>query len=359
MNPNLTYKEILELVDSIDPVVYAKTRNHLRGAVTKLSPYITRGVISLPVIRDRVLQNYSYVQAEKFIQELAWREYFQKVYLAKGKKLFEDLRYSRSDWKHHNLVSAIIKADTGISAIDSQIEELNRTGYMHNHARMWTAMLASNVCKAHWFEMSKWMYYHLLDGDLASNTISWQWVAGTAAHKRYAADQKLINGCSDTNQTGTYLDISREDVLTLETPSNLVAAESLAYKTIYPDSDTIFSLKDSKVFIYHPWSIDPLWRREEKGKRIFVIEPRLFDKFPVSTLVMNHMLTILRVHIPEVQVYVGNIETLLDIEKAEVFSKRHPATAHYPGTKDRGEELYPEVQGYFTSFFNFWKACNC
>jgi deoxyribodipyrimidine photo-lyase len=117
-------------------------------------------------------------------------------------------------------------------------------------------------------------------------------------------------------------------------------------------------LKDEKVFIYHPWSIDPLWRKGEEGKRIFVIEPRLFNKFPVSKLVMEHMLTLLSVHVPDVQIYVGNIETLPDIEKAEVFSKRHPATQHYPGTQDRGEELYPEVQGYFTSFFNFWKACN-
>lgn len=88
MNPDLTYNEILEIIDAFNPATYAKTRNHLRGAVSQLSPYISRGVISLPAVRDRVLLKHSKRDAQKFIQELAWREYFQKVYTAKGQRFF-------------------------------------------------------------------------------------------------------------------------------------------------------------------------------------------------------------------------------------------------------------------------------
>jgi deoxyribodipyrimidine photo-lyase len=325
--------------------------------VSKLSPYITRGVISLPVIRDIVYESYSAKDAEKFIQELAWREYFQKVYSAKGEEIFSDLRFSREDWQHGDVVKAIAEGQTGIKAIDNAIIELEHTGYMHNHARMWTAMLACNVAKAGWYNMSRWLYYHLLDGDLASNTLSWQWVAGTSIQKQYVANQELINACSDSDQIGTYLDVLRETVGEREIPPELVAAVPFAYQTTYPTGDEITSLKDKTVYLYHPWSIDPLWHQKADGVRIFVIELRLFDRFPVSPKVLEHMIELVRTHIPGVLVYVGNVETLPDINKATIYSKSHQTSIHFPGIKENSAELFPQVQGYYPSFFKFWQAC--
>lgn len=357
MNPFLTYNEILELIDAFDPVQYAKTRNHLSGGVTRLSAYITRGVIGLPDIRDRVLQRHTSKAAEKFLQELTWREYFQKVYTAKGEDIFSDLRFSRADWQHHEVVSAIAQAQTGIEAVDQEIRQLLETGYMHNHARMWTAMLACNVAKAHWLDMSRFMYYHLLDGDLASNTLSWQWVAGTSVQKQYVADQKLINGCSGAQQVGTYIDREREQVGTGVVPSVLSEHQPFTYTTQYPKCDQIESLENQQVFLYHPWSIDPQWRADEVGERIFIIEPRLYDRFPVSEKVINHMLALVQTHITTAKIYVGNVETLPGIHLARVYSKQHPATIHFPGEKDAVTELFPTVQGYHQSFFKFWQEC--
>lgn len=357
MNPLRTYSEILELIDDFDPKKYAKTRNHLRGQVSLLSPYLARGVVSLPVVRDRILLRHTPEDAEKFLQELAWREYFQKVYYAKGKGIFSDLRFTRTDWQHDDVVSVVADATTGIEAIDSSVTQLVDTGYMHNHARMWTAMLACNVANAHWFSMSRWMFYHLLDGDLASNTLSWQWVSGTSIQKKYVADQKLINGCSDTQQVGTFLDMPRELISMQKVPAQLVSHEPFSYTMQYPESSTIQSLSKKNVFLYHPWNIDPLWRTDEEGERIFVIEPRLFDRFPVSPKVLDFMLKLLQTHIPGAKIYVGNVETLPDVQEATVFSKSHPATTHFPGTTDAPEELFPQVQGYYQSFFKFWEAC--
>jgi deoxyribodipyrimidine photo-lyase len=357
MNPNLTYPEIVALVDAIDPKAYAATRNHLNGAVSRLSPYITRGVISLPAIRDRILRKHTTVAAEKFLQELAWREYFQKVFASKGENIFSEFRYSRDDWQHQEVVTAVASAETGIDAIDAAITELYETGYMHNHARMWTAMLACNVAKAHWYDMSRWLYYHLLDGDIASNTLSWQWVAGVSVEKQYVADQNLINACSTTRQQGTYLDVPREVVGTLPVPEILMEHATFSYTMVYPESDTIPSLAGKRVLLYHPWSIDPLWRQDEDGERIFIIEPRLFDRFPVSPQVLEYMRTLLRVHVPTAKIFVGNLETLPGITSADVYSKAHPALPDAPGTKDLPAELYPQVTGYHQSFFKFWQAC--
>lgn len=357
MNPHLTYNEIIELIDQFDPVNYAKTRNHLEGGVSRLSPYITRGVISLPIIRDQLLKKYQSKDIEKFIQELAWREYFQKVYFSKGQEIFTELRFSRNDWRHHNIVSAIRAASTGIEAIDQEINQLMTIGYMHNHARMWVAMLACNIAKAHWFNMSRWLYYHLIDGDLASNTLSWQWVAGTSVQKQYFANQSLINGCSNIKQSATYLSLPPEDLPTMEIPDVLKTEEAFSYLMSYPESESIGNVAGKKVFLYHPWSIDPNWRREEEGERLFIIEPRLFDKFPVSPTVLNHMLKLLRTHVPKAKVFVGNIETVPGISGADVFSKSHPHTLHFPGQKDEPVELFPQVQGYYPSFYKFWQEC--
>ena len=74
---------------------------------------------------------------------------------------------------------------TGVPAIDQAVRELYATGYLHNHARMWLASYVVHLRKVHWRAGADWLYGHLLDGDLASNHLSWQWVAGTGSHKPY------------------------------------------------------------------------------------------------------------------------------------------------------------------------------
>ena len=358
MNPRLSLTEIFELVDAIDPKKYAQSRNHLRGAVTQLSPYITRGVISLPTIRKRILARHSPADSLKLIQELAWREYFQKVFEAKGKAIFSDLRFHSLMWSHHELVTAIVNAQTGITAIDKEIKRLIATGYMHNHARMWTAMLACTVAKAHWDTMSRWLYFHLLDGDLASNTLSWQWVAGTSTAHPYKANQTLINACSDTTDSGTYVDMDKDLIGEGDIPPGLRTHEPFLCHTAYPPGDTLPPLQGTTVFVYHPWSLDPLWHRDEPGLRILVIEPRLYDKYPISKRVMEHLITVARTQVPGIKLYVGNIETVPGLTTAgALYSKAHPTTPYFPGIRESPDELFPNVKGYYPSFSKFWQAC--
>ena len=352
----VTKKELLEFVAQFDVVAYARTRNHLSGQVSQLSPFITRGVITLPEIKQVVLTRYSQSVAEKFIQELAWRDYWQQVWFAKGNAIFADLRFPRDDWSHDNLVEAITLGQTGITVVDQAVEELFATGYMHNHARMWTAMLACNVAKANWYNMSRWLYYHLIDGDLASNMLSWQWVAGTNASKQYVANQAVINSCSDHKELRTFLTMPREEVGQGAVPTVLVPAVPFTYQMQYPETET-FDENSQHLFLYSPNTLNPDWRTDEIGERVLLLEPAWFDKFPVSPAVLEFIITVARAQIPGIKVVVKNATELPISAHTKVYSQSYPTHEAWPGLVDSAPRLFPSVTGYYASFFKFWEAC--
>jgi deoxyribodipyrimidine photo-lyase len=128
---------ILERVDSIDPVAYGRTRNFIDGAVTRLSPYISRGVITTRFVMDRLYaRGYKAYQMEKLLQELAWRDYFQRIGQERPDLVDRELRNPQQDVAHYKIPKAVLEADTGIEAVDASIRGLYETGYMHNHFRM-------------------------------------------------------------------------------------------------------------------------------------------------------------------------------------------------------------------------------
>ena len=92
----VAYSEIMQRIRNIDPVNYRASRNYINGAVSYLSPYISRGVISTKFVFNELLKKgYKPVQIEKFIQELAWRDYWQQVWIAKGTAINDDLKHTQ------------------------------------------------------------------------------------------------------------------------------------------------------------------------------------------------------------------------------------------------------------------------
>lgn len=351
-----SYAEMLAHIDSIDPVAYAKTRNQLDGAVTKLSPYISRGILPLPVVRDRLLERHAVRDCQKLIQELAWREYFQRVWWDKGDDIFRDLRFSRDDWRHGELVSALVDARTGIEVLDEAVKELYETGYLHNHNRMWLASVACNLGKVHWHDMGRWMFYHLIDADPASNFCSWQWVAGTSVNKRYTVNQSLLNGCSDSDQTGTFLEFEREDMERRPVPEALQPSEPFDLPPGYPESDTHIANQPS-VHLYTPWTLDPQWRKDEPAQRILIIDPAFFDRYPVSAEVFDFIVRQGKTVIPDLQVFVGQPHELSEISGvSEVRVIAHQTNQDWLVRFDEPQWLFPEVDGYYPSFFKYWQA---
>lgn len=191
ISPILGGKQAAEsILNQVDSANYAKTRNFLQGAVTRLSPYLRYGVLSLAQVRDAVLQTVQRPEdAEKLINELGWRDYWQRLYKKLGNDIWKDQEpyktgYSLTDYSEELPVD-IDKSSTSMVCIDSFSRDLHEIGYLHNHARMWLAAYIVHWRRVRWQVGAKWFLQHLLDGDPASNNLSWQWVASTFSHKPY------------------------------------------------------------------------------------------------------------------------------------------------------------------------------
>ncbi|HLP90650.1 MAG TPA: FAD-binding domain-containing protein [Nostocaceae cyanobacterium] len=174
----------------VHPANYAKTRNFLTGAVTKLSPYIRYGVLSLREVRDHVLERVENPNdATKLINELAWRDYWQRLYIKLGTGIWQNQEDYKTGYTvqeyAQELPQDIKEGTTGRVCIDQFSQELRATGYLHNHVRMWLAAYIIHWRRIQWQAGAKWFLQHLLDGDPASNNMSWQWVASTFSHKPY------------------------------------------------------------------------------------------------------------------------------------------------------------------------------
>jgi deoxyribodipyrimidine photo-lyase len=358
------YQEILNRIENVHPIKYAKTRNFINGQITYLSPYISRGVISVKQVKEIVLnKGFSKYESEKFIQELAWREYFQRVWQSKKELIWSDLKHTQEDVMHHHIPTAVVEAQTGIEAIDQQINNLFTTGYMHNHIRMYLASITCNMAKSHWLVPSKWMYYHLLDGDIASNNCSWQWVSGAFSSKKYYCNQENINKYCFTKQTNSFLDKTYEDIVQMEVPAELIAIKTLELTTILPETSLPEIDTSIPSLIYNSYNLDPEWRKEEKVNRILLLEPSHFKKYPVSEKVIQFMLGLSN-NINGIQVYVGEMEVITDLYKNAgqdiqkmIISMEHPLFEHYPGIKEERDWMFPKVTGYYPSFFAYWKKC--
>jgi deoxyribodipyrimidine photo-lyase len=352
-----SYAEILQRVLYVSPVKYGATRNYVNGSVSYLSPYISRGVISTKFVLESLLnKGHSPYKIEKFIQELAWRDYWQQVWIEKGDSIDADLRSTQEAVTNTGFSKNLIKGATGIKAIDEAIQHFYKTGYLHNHLRMYISSMACNLAKSHWKGPAQWMYYHLLDADWASNALSWQWVAGTNSNKKYYANQENINKYCFTDQKNTFLDVSYAAFPTLEIPVKLLETVLLDLKTILPPKKTILIDEGLPTCIYNFYNLDPLWKKESSVNRILVLEPSLFQKYPVSEESIDFVLE-LSMNIPNIQVYAGEFNQLLqEYSLNDVYYKEHPLNTHYKGIEEPRDWMF-SVKGYHASFFSFWKKC--
>ena len=198
---------------------YGRTRNHLDGAVTYLSPYLTHGFLSLreavAAIRGR---QQRLAPSDKLFSEFAWRAFFHHVWNHLGDDIFESIRPGISNMTYQEqLPIDVIEARTGLPVIDMAVRALYSTGYLHNHARMWLASYLVHLRHIHWRVGADWLYGHLLDGDLASNHLSWQWVASTFSVKPYLfnAENVARYAPSDWHCPASLLDTSYENLETM------------------------------------------------------------------------------------------------------------------------------------------------
>ena len=348
------YPAILERMQQTDPAAYGRSRNFTDGAVSYLSPYISRGVISARQVRDRVLQQgLKPYQTERFIQELLWREYWQRIWQETGDGIFADLKYAQAEVLHEQMPLGVSDAGTGIGIMDGLIKNLYQSGYMHNHVRMYTAAICCNVAKSHWLQPSRWLYYHLLDGDLASNMLSWQWVAGSFSNRKYYCNQDNINRYTHTKQQHTFLDLPYAELVKMQVPEVLTKIGLLKLATALPETPAPEINKKLQTLIYNSYNLDPEWRKDDQANRVLLLEPSHFEKYPVSEKVIT-FITGLSGNIKGIQIFSSEFDALKNL-CGEVVFKEHPAFRHYHGTEDQRDWIAPEVTGFYKSYFTFYK----
>ena len=182
-------------------VEYSKLRNfdfgpEKRSNVSCLSPYITHGIVNEQEIIKKSLSKFSFSKNEKFIQEVLWRTYWKgwlelrpsvwSDYLAELIKIKENLK------NNQNYKNAI-EGKTKIDCFNQWVIELKENNYLHNHTRMWFASIWIFTLKLPWELGANLFMKYLYDGDAASNTLSWRWVAGLqTAGKHYVATSQNI-----------------------------------------------------------------------------------------------------------------------------------------------------------------------
>jgi deoxyribodipyrimidine photo-lyase len=216
----------------------------------------------------------------KLVFELGWREFFRHAWQHHGDGIFDSLHPGPlpDDCDATSLPDDIRTACTGVPAIDEAVRTLYTTGTLHNHARMWLASYVVHVRHVHWRAGADWLVSHLLDGDLASNHLSWQWVAGTGSYKPYLfnADNVARYAPEDWHSPGSVIDRSYEALDAMARTSGsepqalargLVAkmnptsepekhnAPPVELGVQTPEAEAVAKLTGREVWLVHPWAL--------------------------------------------------------------------------------------------------------
>jgi deoxyribodipyrimidine photo-lyase len=193
MKQTATRAKALILLQDFTPRMgrrYANGRNFDHGpgghdAVSQLSPFVRRRLVLESEVVGAAIAAHGPEEAEKFVQEVIWRGYFKgwlerrpQVWVSYRDGLIADLSVLETDRRMRRAVMDAEAGNTGISCFDAWVQELVETGYLHNHARMWFASIWIFTLGLPWRIGADFFFRHLLDGDPASNTLGWRWVAG-------------------------------------------------------------------------------------------------------------------------------------------------------------------------------------
>ena len=178
--------------------LYARDRNFdfgpdKRSNTSCLSPYVTHGVLNEKEIIKISLKKFPFSKIEKFIQEVLWRTYW-KGWLERRPSLWtdfvNDLENLKKDFQNNKILKNAINGNTDIECFNDWVNELKKTGYLHNHARMWFSSIWIFTLDLPWQLGAEFFMKHLKDGDPASNTLSWRWTAGLQTKgKNYVAQE--------------------------------------------------------------------------------------------------------------------------------------------------------------------------
>ena len=247
---------------------YSKLRNFdfgpdTRNNVSCLSPYITHGVINEVEIIKKSLEKYSFSKNEKFIQEVLWRTYW-KGWLELRPNVWDDylidLKNIREKYKNDTNYQNAINGKTNIDCFNEWVNELKENNYLHNHTRMWFASIWIFTLDLPWQLGAEFFMQHLYDGDTASNTLGWRWVAGIQTQgKHYLASEWNIKKFTNNRFENIKLNENAPPIInnknytilnkTFENPINIEKKNLLVFENNLAFEITDFAIQKFKIIL--------------------------------------------------------------------------------------------------------------
>lgn len=317
--------EALKRLNSIDAIAYNRNRNFINGAVTHLSPYFRHGCITLKEAADNAQERFKDM-SEKFVFELAWRDYWRRVWYANGNAIFSDIEDPKVALGDKLMPDFIRQGITGLPCMDGFIRDLNYGGYVHNHARMWFAAYVVHWLKVDWREAADWFEHHLLDGDKASNHLSWQWVASTFSSKPYYFNKENLarytgeKYCANCKVKCPF-DASYEKLNdSLLDFNNIEQAKK--YKVAMPQKESISTHQARAIYI-HDEMLSPAHPHMHKPMpKFFVFDEFLHHKWPLKRL---QFIADCLNELQDVEIWIGDTRAILkDRGVGQVVTQNSP-----------------------------------
>ena len=266
---------------------YSKLRNfdfgpEKRSNISCISPYVTHGILTEVEIIKKVLKKSLFVKNEKFIQEILWRIYW-KGWLELRPNVWTDylleLKKAKEEFKDNKEYLNAIEGNTNIECFNEWVKELKEYNYLHNHTRMWFASIWIFTLNLPWQLGAEFFIKHLLDGDAASNTLGWRWVAGIQTHgKHYLASEWNIKKFSNNRFNEIKLNENALPKISRNT-----------YSAIIKDFNNPKKIEDKNLIIFeNNLSFELTDFKDQKFKKIYLISNKNENReIKLSEKIMN------------------------------------------------------------------------
>ncbi len=303
--------EALKRLNTMDMEAYNRNHNFLNGSVSKLSPYFRYGCLTLKEASDSVRYRFG-AESAKFVEELARRDYWRRVWHDLGNGIFNDIEYPKVFLGDKLMPDFIRQGITGLPCMDGFIRNLTHDGYVHNHARKWFAAYVVHWLKVDWREAADWFENHLLDGDKASNHLSWQWVASLFSSKPYYFNKENLarhtgeKYCS-TCTVNCPFDASHE-ALNEKLFASAKPGQAKVHRVMMPERAPISLHRAIAIYVHDEMlsSAHPLLRKPMP--KIFVFDDVLYGKWPLKRL---QFLADCLSELQEVEIWIGDTREVL------------------------------------------------
>lgn len=312
----------LELVDALS---YGKNRQFINGNVTKLSPYLRHGCITSKEAVEDVKSRFG-KQGAKLIAGFTYRDFSRQNWYRHSNAIYSDMEDPKVPLGEKDIPEFVSQGITGLPCMDEVIRDLMMQGYVHNHARLWFAAYMIHWLKVDWRKGADWFESQLLDGDIASNHLSWQWVASSFSAKPYLFDKKTLARFTGEKNCATCQVKCPFDMVPADMHQKLFRGAEPRKAKVYPIAAAPIAApsKNKEMAVYvHDEMLSPTNPVMDLAvPKYYIFDEAQYKKWPLKRL---QFIADCLVEMPGVEVWLGDTATVLnELGVGQIASQNTP-----------------------------------